>query len=154
MRQILDIRYGSKTQWDVLSNLAPKPFVFRNARVGSLEAVLQAIKTPNGSIQDSILPLSGALAKRSGKSLDWRSTRYLFWDGEMMHRDEVEYQDFLDDLYSACWAQSPEFRKVLWQSKPYRLTHSIGYTDKERTILTVREFLDRLEGLRAIKNPA
>lgn len=147
---MIDIRYGQSDQFNILSNLADKPFVFDGRWVRTVEGVLQAIKTSDVTIQKQFFVESGHWCKKHGRALEWRHTRILWWNGVPMDRDSEEYQHFLDRLYATVYSQSEQFRAALMASKGCELAHTIGAVDPEYTILTADEFVSRLDALRQL----
>lgn len=152
----IDIHYGESGPFDILSNLADKWFTFDGIEVRTIESVLQAIKIYDPEKQAEFWTKNGYWCKKHGRKVNWWDSRVLWWRGQPMDRDGEDYQDFLDRLYGAAYAQCPAFRAALVATQEQELEHSIGTVDQEKTILTVDEFLDRLYTLRtiAIKNPA
>lgn len=149
----INIRYGSNTPYDILSNLAFKPFKFRGVEALTIEGILQSLKVYSVEGQAEFWRMSGWDAKKAGRLINWWDSQILWWDEKPIDRHGPEYQDLLDELYGECYAQSEEFRFALEQIvKPNDvLTHTIGNVDPEKTILTQDEFLSRLHILRDIK---
>lgn len=144
----IDIDWRVDDENRILSNLAEKRFTFRGERVNSIEAVLQSIKIQDPAEQATFWQAPGFWCKKMGRKLPWQQTRLLWWKGVPMDRDGQDYQDFLDELFVACYMECPKFKEALIISRDHELTHSIGSTDQDFTILTQQEFLDRLNGLR------
>lgn len=154
----IDIDWRVDDQFRVLSNLADKRFFFDGELVYSIEAVLQSIKLMHEPEQAQFWQKPGFWCKKAGRKIPWQGSRVLYWKGKPMDRDGEDYQDFLDRLYAACFASCKPFRDALVASGDQELTHSIGTVDQEFTILTQKEFLDRMVTLRqmafAMKNPS
>lgn len=146
----IDIDWRVDNQFRILSNLADKRFVFDGEHILGLECVLQSIKIMDANEQAAFWQRPGMWCKKMGRKLPWQGTRLLWWKGVPMDRDGVEYQDFLDRLYAACFASNEAFRNALVATGDEELTHSIGTVDQEFTILTQKEFLDRLCTLRQV----
>lgn len=144
----IDIYGGKCGEFNILSNLADKPFVFRGIKFRTIEGALQAIKTDNPSLQQGIYELSGFTAKTTGRSLNWQQYQTLWCFEEATDRHGDEYQRFLDELYATCYSQNPAFRAALRESGSRPLLHTVGNTDPERTVLTIDEFVSRLLVLR------
>lgn len=152
----IDIDWRVDDEFRILSNLADKRFVFDGEHIRSLECVLQSIKIVDADEQAKFWQQPGFWCKKMGRKLPWQGSRLLWWKGVPMDRDGEEYQAFLDRLYGAVFTQHEKFREALVLSGDQELTHSIGSTDPEFTILTQEEFLSRLRMLRdlAIKKPS
>lgn len=91
--------------------------------------------------------LVGKAAKFRGKNKNWQKTQTLYWKGQEIKRDSQEYQDLLDRAYEAL-SQNTGFQKALLATKDAVLTHSIGRTNPNETVLTRTEFCSRLMKIR------
>lgn len=131
-----------------LSNFAPHPFVFDGIEIASMEGFLQSLKFKNPEIQKYVCTLVGRVAKFKGKDKNWYREQKLYWQGQEFKRDSKEYQILLNKAYNALYQQNEGFRKALEASKPGILTHSIGKTKENETVLTQSEFCGRLMKLR------
>lgn len=131
-----------------LSNFFPHPFVFRGIPVASMEGFLQGLKFKSPEMQREVFGLVGFAAKKKGAPKNWQNTQTLWFQGHPIPRRSKEYQDLLDEAYDAMYGQNAAFRKALADSGNSTLTHSIGRTNESETILTVREFCNRLTRLR------
>jgi hypothetical protein len=132
-----------------LSNFAPHPFMIDGVGCNSMEGFLQSLKFESIDMQKYVCTLVGKAAKFKGKDKKWWKTQTLYWLGQPIARQSDEYQKLLDRAYNAL-NENPGFRKALEATKGCTLTHSIGKTDKTKTILTQSEFCSRLTKLRDI----
>ena len=131
-----------------LSNFTPHPFIFDGVEVASMEGFLQSLKFKNPEMQKYVCTLVGRAAKFKGKDKNWYREQKLYWQGQEFKRDSKEYQILLNRAYNALYQQNEGFRKALEASKPGILTHSIGKTKENETVLTQSEFCGRLMKLR------
>lgn len=131
-----------------LSNFAPHPFIFDGVEIASMEGFLQGLKFKNPEMQKYVCTLVGRAAKFKGKDKNWYREQKLYWQGQEFKRDSKEYQILLNRVYNALYQQNEGFRKALEASKPGILTHSIGKTKENETVLTQSEFCGRLMKLR------
>ena len=131
-----------------LSNFAPHPFIFDGVEIASMEGFLQSLKFKNSEMQKHVCTLVGRAAKFKGKDKNWYREQKLYWQGQEFKRDSKEYQILLNKVYNALYQQNEGFRKALEASKPGILTHSIGKTKENETVLTQSEFCGRLMKLR------
>ena len=131
-----------------LSNFAPHPFIFDGVEIASMEGFLQSLKFKNPEMQKYVCTLVGRAAKFKGKDKNWYREQKLYWQGQEFKRDSKEYQILLNKAYNALYQQNEGFRKALEVSKPGILTHSIGKTKENETVLTQSEFCGRLMKLR------
>ena len=131
-----------------LSNFSPHPFIFDGVEIASMEGFLQSLKFKNLEMQKYVCTLVGRAAKFKGKDKKWYREQILYWQGKEFKRDSKEYQILLNRAYNALYQQNESFRKALEASKPGILTHSIGKTKENETVLTQSEFCGRLMKLR------
>lgn len=153
---MIDIRYGSGQQADVLSNLARKPFVFRGLQFQSIEGLLQSLKIGNQSDYSrggQFTTLWGFEAKSRGKQYTgaFKNSLVLWWEDQCIERLSDDYQLLLDEIYASCYGQCPSFRTALKAFKDVQLHHTIGHHDPESTILTTGEFISRLTTLKQLQ---
>ena len=145
----LEIGLGKGYPGASLSNLHACEFTFRGVLCGSIEGVLQAAKKRNWETQKEICKRSGMFAKQScGTS--WRKKQTLWWNGKPMRRDSREYQEFLDELFAACYLHNDAAKRALLASGDATLAHSIGKRKIQDTVLTQQEFISRLTKLRVL----
>lgn len=116
-----------------------------------MEGFLQSLKFKSIKKQQQVCMLTGKNAKNSTKhtlsQFRWRLTNNLYWQGKRISRFSDEYQKLIDRAYDSL-SRNSDFEKALKASSSYTLTHSIGKTDKRKTVLTEYEFISRLERLR------
>lgn len=148
---VLDIHSEGEYPLCALSNFAEHEFYIDNVKCSSMEGFLQSLKFKSIKKQQQMCLLTGKDAKNSTKyslaQLRWRITHNLYWQGKRINRFSDEYQKLLDKAYKSL-SRNSDFEKALKDSSSYTLTHSIGKTDKRKTVLTEYEFISRLERLR------
>lgn len=144
----MNIQSGQKYPAGALSNFSPHPFVFRGVDVNSMEGFVQALKFKDVEMQKHICTLVGFAAKKSGSKKNWQREQVLWWDGKPYPRKSDEYQELLDEAYTAMFTQNEKARKALLATRDANLTHSIGRTNKAETVLTRTEFCSRLMTIR------
>ena len=147
---VLDIGAKHGYPSSALSNFAAHKFTFDAVDCNSMEGFLQALKFDKPHIQVEVCRLIGIGAKNRGRDRNrqWKTANALWWRGTEFPRGSDEYQELLDQAYLALARQSPEFRKALMDTGEMQLTHTIGRSSPMDTILTQREFCNRLEALR------
>jgi predicted NAD-dependent protein-ADP-ribosyltransferase YbiA (DUF1768 family) len=143
----MDIGSGKEYPANALSNFAPHPFVFDGVEVSSAEGLLQSFKFKNFEIQKEVCKLVGRKAKFRGKSKKWYTDQKLYWNGVEYDRSSKEYQELLDRAFDAL-AENASFQKALLASGKATLTHEIGKSKENETVLTKREFISRLNKIR------
>lgn len=148
---VLDIHSKGEYPSCALSNFAEYEFFIDNIKCLSMEGFLQSLKFKNVKKQKQVCLLSGKEAKNSTRhtlaQTRWRKTHNLYWQGKRINRFSDEYQMLLDKAYKSL-SENLGFRKALMDSSPYTLAHSIGKTDKRKTVLTEYELISRLERIR------
>ena len=145
----MDIGSGNGYPSAALSNFAPHPFVIDGVECNSMEGFLQSLKFASVDMQKYVCTLVGKEAKFKGKHKKWWRTQTLYWLGKPIARQSDEYQKLLDRAFNAL-SQNPGFRDALEATHGCVLTHSIGKSDKTKTVLTQAEFCSRLTKLRDI----
>jgi len=144
----MDIGSGSGFPSASLSNFAPHPFTFDGIECNSMEGLLQSFKFSNPEMQKEVCKLVGKQAKFKGKKKKWYKTQTLYWQGVEYKRDSQEYQDLLDRAFDALSANEG-FQKALLATGNATLTHSIGKSKQNETVLTKTEFCSRLTKIRS-----
>lgn len=143
----MDISSGSGFPSAALSNFAPHPFIFDGIECNSMEGLLQSFKFSNPEMQKEVCKLVGKQAKFKGKKKKWYKTQTLYWQGVEYKRDSQEYQDLLDRAFNAL-SVNEGFQKALLATGNATLTHSIGKSKQNETVLTKTEFCSRLTKIR------
>ena len=146
----MDIGSGHGYPADALSNFAPHPFVLDGIECNSMEGFLQSLKFSNPDMQREVCKLVGRAAKFKGKKKNWYVKQVLYWQGKEIPRDSDEYQMLLDRAYMAMATQNRGFQSALLATQNATLTHSIGKTKTNETVLTRSEFCSRLIKLRTM----
>jgi hypothetical protein len=121
--------------------------VFDGVQCNSMEGWIQSIKFKNFEIQKSVCLLVGKAAKFKGKPKKWFLTQKLYWNGVEYDRSSKEYQELLDRAYDAL-SENTSFQKALLATGNSTLTHEIGKSKENETVLTKREFISRLYKIR------
>ena len=143
----MDIGSGSGYPSSALSNFSPHEFYIDGVRCASMEGFLQGLKFKNPDMQVFVCTLVGKCAKFKGKGKNWWKTQTLWWKGLEIDRHSKEYQILLDRAYQEL-SKNTSFKKALLATGNAVLTHSMGKSDKSKTVLTEQEFCSRLMMLR------
>lgn len=143
----MDIGSGNTYPANSLSNFAPHPFEIDGIQCNSMEGFLQSLKFESKEMQEYVCSLVGYAAKKKGRNKNWKQSQTLYWRGVEIKRDSKEYQDLLDRAYTELY-KNTKFKAALEASGNAVLTHSIGKTKQNETVLTVKEFCSRLTKLR------
>ncbi len=143
----MNIGSNSKYPSSALSNFSGHRFVIDDVQCNSMEGFLQSLKFSSILMQQEVCKLVGLGAKFRGKKKKWYKTQTLYWKGVPMTRKSEAYQILLNRAYNAMYEQSDSFKKALHLTKG-KLTHSIGKSKQNQTVLTTSEFCGRLMKLR------
>lgn len=145
----MDIGSSNGYPASALSNFAGHRFVIDGVQCNSMEGFLQSLKFIKPEIQREVCKLVGIAAKRRGRgrSVAWRKTQTLYWNGEPYLRRSEEYTALITRAYDAMYEQSTSFRAALYAAQDATFTHSIGHGDKSATVLTEAEFCRQLRRL-------
>lgn len=146
----MDIGSGKVGPSGGLSNFRPRPFVFDGVKCASMEGLLQAFKFDKPHMQEHVCTLVGLKAKRRGSKRNkaWKSRQTLWWKGQAYKRGSKEYQELLDRAFFTLASQNRKFQQALLKSGNATLTHSMGKSKVQDTVLTEAEFCSRLTKLR------
>lgn len=143
----MDIGSGKAYPSNALSNFAPHPFIFDGVECNSMEGLLQSFKFESIPMQEYVCSLVGLKAKYKGKRKKWWNNQTLYWKGKEYPRSSQEYQDLLTNAYDALFTNE-SFKKALKAARNATLTHNIGRSNENETVLTKREFISQLERLK------
>lgn len=113
-----------------------------------MEGLLQSLRFEDKVTQISICQLHGIVAKRAGKEQDWRPSQTLYWQGQAIDRHSPEYQELLDEAYTCLFTQNLDAQNALIATGDEPLNHTVGHSNPNETILTIKEFCGRLTKLR------
>lgn len=148
MTDAIDIKAKAPWPAGALSNFARHAFTFDGVACASMEGFLQSLKIADAREQERVCGLEGPVAQSVGRKYDWRADGLLWWRGVSYDRLSDAYQTLLDRAYQTLFDQSKMFRDALAATAGVQITHSFGKDDPCETILTVEEFISRLERLR------
>lgn len=147
-KKIIDVALNGVYPSNVLSNLytEKEPFFIDNVPCYSIEGFLQALKVNDVDVQRSLCAMPGIEAKKEGKKYTkiWQKDQTLYWQGKPYKRDSEEYQELLRKAYASRFEQSEIFRAALKRATGYKIIHSSGYNDSQKTILTIEEFVKNI----------
>lgn len=130
-----------------LSNFAVHVFVLDGVICTAMEGFLQALKINDTNRQRQICVLTGRDAKRAVTPNHWKDDHVLHWQGVAYLRDSDAYQQLLTRAFDALNTNGG-FRQALADTGDQLLTHSMGRTKTNQTVLTADEFMSQLNRLR------
>lgn len=143
----MDIGSGSAYPSCALSNFAPHAFEIDGLKCASMEGFLQSLKFSSPEMQEHVCTLVGKAAKFKGKKKKWFRTQTLYWKGVPMTRQSDAYTLLIERAYNQL-ATNDGFQRALLATRDATLTHSIGRSKKNETVLTEQEFCSNLYRVR------
>ena len=146
----MDIGSNNSFPAGKLSNFTAFSFVIDGVQCASMEGFLQALKFGNTNAQRSTCMLTGIHAKRKGRGRNtfWQTRQTLWWNGNAYQRNSEEYQLLLNRAYNALYTQNEKFRDALSAAGNAIFSHSVGHSNKKKTVLTESEFCRRMQHLK------
>ena len=150
MKKVLDLHFRSEDELaKSLSNLYPYSFVMDDYSILSIEGFLQSIKTDDFKEKEKMWGMSGIKCWKYGQLFNnWKDTQILYDNYGYGIMRQSDYYDFLIQKAFDCLFENEEFNKRLKESLPYKITHSMGKTDKTDSVLTKDEYIRNMERLR------
>lgn len=143
----MDIGSGNGYPASALSNFSPYQFTIDGVECASMEGFLQSLKYSNVEMQKHVCTLVGKQAKFKGKNKNWYHNQTLYWLGQPIKRDSLEYSELLERAFFEL-SKNTKFKKALLATNNAKLTHSKGKNKKSETVLTEREFCKILHDTR------
>jgi hypothetical protein len=150
MKKTLDLHYRSEIPLaKSLSNLYPYNFIMDGYSISSMEAFLQSLKVRDLEEKKKIWEMYGVKCWKYGQQFNsWKETQILYDNfGNPIDRHSKEYEFLIQRAYD-CWFKNEEFKSRLKESLPYKVTHSMGKTDKTDSVLTKDEYIGNMDRLR------
>ena len=150
MSDTLDISSDSTDPRAVaLSNFTAQSFYIDGIPCNSMEGFLQSLKVSDPILQANLCQLVGKHARQVGQQHNgWKKDQFLYWQNRVYPRLSEQYQTLLDDVYEQVSNQCTAWTDALKASYPLILTHTIGKTNPQDTVLTANEFCSILTSIR------
>lgn len=143
----MDIGSGSSYPSCALSNFAPHAFEIDGIKCASMEGFLQSLKFSSPEMAAHVCTLVGKSAKFKGKKKKWFRTQTLYWKGVPMQRQSDAYALLIERAYNQL-ATNDGFKRAILATQNATLTHSMGRSKKNETVLTEQEFCSNLYRVR------
>ncbi|QBX32809.1 hypothetical protein Asfd1_183 [Aeromonas phage Asfd_1] len=144
----MDIGSGSPYPSCALSNFAPHEFYIDGIRCASMEGFLQSLKFKSPEMQAHVCTLVGKTAKFKGAKKNWWRDQTLYWRGKPMHRQSEAYSELISRAYDEL-SKNSGFQRAILATRNSSLTHAMGKSKKNETVLTEQEFCSNLYRVRA-----
>lgn len=149
--KIIDVGFDKEYPSRELSNFAPHEFDIDGIHCASMEGFLQSLKFPDPEQQKTVCAMKGFKAKQTGSEQNWQKHQILYWKGKRIVRRSAEYQRLLDKAYMEL-LKNEDYRAALRASGNATLIHTVGKMREGETVLTIREFVHRLNWCRDLVN--
>lgn len=149
MKKVLDLHYRSENPLaKSLSNLYPYTFNMDGYMIKSMEGFLQSLKTDNTDEKIKMWGMHGVSCWKYGQQFNnWKDNQILYWDNYLIYRHSEEYDLLIQRAYDNL-LENDEFYDNLKKSIGYKLSHSMGKTDKSDSLLTKYEYIDNMNRIR------
>jgi len=149
MNKTIDIRFtGEHGLGRRLSNLYPYEFDFDGTHYASIEAFFGTLRTSSTIAKQKLYLTSGMNSWYMGhEHMTWYSTQTVNYKGRTISRDSAEYDELITAAFDALFTNE-DFKQALRETGDCKLTHTVGKTAKDKTLLTRKEFIGHLNRLR------
>ena len=151
MTNIIDIHFRGENLEKSLSNLYPYQFDFDGISYASMEAFFGSLRTPDLQEKQKLYSTYGMDSWYKGHRFSWYEKQEVYYKDKAINRLSVEYEDLMTAAFDALFTNE-EFKQALRESGNCKLTHTIGKTAKDKTLLTRKEFIGHLNRLRTKLN--
>jgi hypothetical protein len=147
--EIINIRFKGENLEKRLSNLYPYSFEFEFEGIiySSMEAFFGTLRTPSLFDKQKLYNTSGMESWYLGHKFTWYEKQEVYYKDKVISRHSVEYDELITAAFDALFTNE-DFKEALRESGDCKLTHTIGKTAKDKTLLTRKEFTGHLNRLR------
>jgi len=147
MNKIINIRFHGDGLAKKLSNLYPYAFELDGIQYASMEAFIGSLRTPSLIEKQKLYQTSGMNSWYLGHNFSWYEKQEVYCKDKAISRHSQEYDDLITAAFDALFTNE-EFKQALKETGDCKLTHSVGKTAKDKTLLTRKEFIEHLNRLR------
>lgn len=147
MKNVINIKFSGNDLEKKLSNMYQYDFSLDGIKFSSFEGFLQSLKTPIPSEKRKIWKMYGFHAWKYGQQFDWTIDQKLYWKEQVIMRDSVEYTKLIERAYDRL-LKNVEYKHNLLESLGSTLDHTVGKSDKTKSLLTKTEYIYNLNRLR------
>jgi hypothetical protein len=116
-----------------------------------MEAFFGSLRTPDFIEKQKLYSTYGMDSWYKGHRFSWYEKLEVYYKDKAINRLSVEYEDLMTAAFDALFTNE-EFKQALRESGNCKLTHTIGKTAKDKTLLTRKEFIGHLNRLRTKLN--
>ena len=147
MKNTIDIHFKCDNLEKRLSNLYPYQFEFDGITYASMEAFFGSLRTPDFIEKQKLYSTYGMDSWYKGHRFSWYEKQEVYYKDKTINRHSTEYDDLITAIFDALFTNE-ELKQALLESENCKLTHTIGKTAKDKTLLTRKEFIGHLNRLR------
>ncbi len=151
MKNTINIRFRGINLEKRLSNLYPYQFEFDGITYASMEAFFGSLRTPDFIEKQKLYSTFGIDSWYKGHKFSWYEKQEVYYKDKTINRDSREYENLITAAFDALFTNE-EFKQALRESRNCKLTHTVGKTAKDKTLLTRKEFIGHLNRLRTKLN--
>ena len=151
MKNTINIRFRGINLEKRLSNLYPYQFDFDGITYASMEAFFGSLRTPDFIEKQKLYSTFGIDSWYKGHKFSWYEKQEVYYKDKTINRDSREYENLITAAFDALFTNE-EFKQALRESGNCKLTHTVGKTAKDKTLLTRKEFIGHLNRLRTKLN--
>ena len=145
--EIINIRFNGDNLEKRLSNLYPYNFEMDGIQYASMEAFIGSLRTPSQVEKQKLYSTSGMESWIMGHKFSWYAKQEVYYKEKVISRHSQVYDDLITSAFDALFTNE-DFKKALRESGDCKLTHTVGKTAKDKTLLTRKEFIGHLNRLR------
>lgn len=151
MKNTIDIKFKGDNLQKRLSNLYPYQFEFDGIIFSSMEAFFGSLRTPDLQEKQKLYSTYGMDSWYKGHKFSWYEKQEVYYKDKTINRDSREYENLITNAFDTLFTNE-DFKQALKESGDSKLTHRIGKTAKDKTLLTRKEFIGHLNRLRSKLN--
>lgn len=116
-----------------------------------MEAFFGSLRTPDLQEKQKLYSTFGMDSWYKGHKFSWYEKQEVYYKNKAINRHTPEYDNLIADAFDALFINE-DFKQALKESGNLKLTHRIGKTAKDKTLLTRKEFIGHLNRLRTKLN--
>ena len=112
-----------------------------------MEAFFGSLRTPDLQEKQKLYSTYGMDSWFKGHRFSWYEKQEVYYKYKVINRHSQEYENLITAAFDALFTNE-EFKQALTEAGDMKLTHKIGKTAKDKTLLTRKEFVGHLNRLR------
>ena len=140
MKNTIDIKFKGENLEKRLSNLYPYSFTFDGLTYASMESFIGSLRTSSMIEKQKLYSTHGMESWYMGHKFSWYEKQEVYYKDKVISRHSQEYDDLITSAFDALFANE-DFKQALMETGDGKLTHTVGKTAKDKTLLTRKEFI-------------